>query len=387
MPATTPPSFAPTDGSDRPPESTVGAPSPRLETRSVRAPLAEVLLAPIVGERRAARVVRLVAGAAGATTAGSAGGSAGVTRAELSQALTLLLFEDLLRRVPMAAAYARDAERAGRPMVGDHGAVRSVSGGSAAGGSVAGRSGAAAFARLLEPLGYRRTAEYALTRLGMTGYSYTHVDCPEDLPQFFVSELHPERFSPVFERTVMRVVDSSVDPLTEPAKRWMLELQRSKFLDVPTAVRLLPELLGCFARHHDEPSLDDYEILRRESAEMAWIATEGHQFNHITDRVEDLDAVVDEQRRLGRPLKDSVEVSRSGRVLQTAFQAVTVERLFADPASGRTAVRSVPGSFHEVVQRDRLPGGELDLAFDAGNAQGIFAMTSSDGQRRGQDSV
>ena len=37
-----------------------------------------------------------------------------------------MLFEDLLHRVPVAAAYARDAERAGQKLVFDHGAVRTV---------------------------------------------------------------------------------------------------------------------------------------------------------------------------------------------------------------------------------------------------------------------
>jgi hypothetical protein len=39
------------------------------------------------------------------------------------------------------------------------------------------------------------------------------------------------------------------------------------------------------------------------------------------------------------------------------------------------AERTVPGAFFEFINRDRLPGGELDLTFDTGNAQGIFTMT------------
>ena len=43
-----------------------------------------------------------------------------VSRAVLAQALTMLLFEDVVGRVPMAAAYVGDALRAGRRLVFDH---------------------------------------------------------------------------------------------------------------------------------------------------------------------------------------------------------------------------------------------------------------------------
>jgi hypothetical protein len=42
----------------------------------------------------------------------------------------------------------------------------------------------------------------------------------------------------------------------------------------------------------------------------------------------------------------------------------------------------VPGSFYEFIQRERLRDlvtgvPRLDLAFDSGNAQGIFKMTAA----------
>jgi hypothetical protein len=64
--------------------------------------------------------------------------------------------------------------------------------------------------------------------------------------------------------------------------------------------------------------------------------------------------------------------------VQTAFRAAPVERLFLD-AHGRLVSRTVPGSFHEFISRGRTPAGGLDLAFDAGNAQGIFKMTDAAG--------
>ncbi len=109
-------------------------------------------------------------------------------------------------------------------------------------------------------------------------------------------------------------------------------------------------------------------------------ATEGNAFNHATDRVADLDAVVGEQRRLGRALKDKIEVSRSGRVRQTAFRADPVSRAFVGD-DGAELRKVVPGSFFEFIQREPMIDPEtgqarLDLAFDSGNAQGIFKMTA-----------
>lgn len=294
-----------------------------------------------------------------------------VSRKELSLALAMLLFNDVVGRVPLAAAYAEEAIQAGEPLVFDHGAMRTVA--AASGALPAGR---AAIERVLLPLGYAEREVYPLDRIGMTGYSYASADLPEGLPQFFVSELHPERFSSEFQAAVERVVGTSVDPLGEWALELLQELQEVGSLSLIDAGLVLPSMAACFQRQHDLPAMEDYERLFAESAEMAWIATEGHAFNHATDRVPDVNAVAAAQRALGRPLKDTIEVSGSGRVLQTAFHATLVERLFRGP-DGNLLTRSVPGSFHEFITRRPLPGtADLDLAFDASNAQGIFKMTS-----------
>lgn len=299
-----------------------------------------------------------------------------VSRAVLSQALNLLLFHDLLARVPTGQDYVRDRVSQGRQILFDHGALRTV--------DLIGMgelpAGERAITRVLIPLGYAARAVYPLDRLGMTGRSYAHIEFPEELPQFFVSELHPDRFSPEFQDAVARVTGSSVDPLTEYAKRALEELQVRCSLPIDQAGALLPELLGCFKRQHATPHLRDYELILRESAEMAWIATEGNCFNHATDRVGSLDALVAEQRRWGRRLKDTIETSQSGRVRQTAFHADLVEREFID-FDGYTVRRTVPGSFYEFIQREQFHDPvvgqwQLDLAFDTASAQAIFKMTA-----------
>lgn len=294
-----------------------------------------------------------------------------VSRAELAQALNMALFRDVTLRVPAAAAYVADQQRQGQRLVFDHGALRTV-----AWPSGALPPGEAAITRVLRPLGFEFADPYPLPKLKMTGRAWRHADFPEAIAQFFVSELHPERFSPEFQAAVTRVLASSRDPLMPQDLALLEQLARDKALPWPAALQLLPRLIACFDRQHGLFSLQDYELLRAESAEMAWIATEGNAFNHATDRVPHLAALADLQKALGRPIKDRIEVSRSGRVRQTAYRAATVRREFLDQS--QVVTLEVPGAFYEFIQRDVEPGSSvLDLRFDAANATGIFKMTSA----------
>lgn len=299
------------------------------------------------------------------------GGS--VSRAVIAAALNLELLAGLLKRVPSGRAYVDDLKEEDRKLVFDHGAVRTVS----LDGMGDLPMGQAAIVRVLEPLGYASTHIYPMPRLKMTGRSYTHRDFPEELPQFFVSELYPNQFSESFQRAARAVTASSTDPLTEQDRRLLERLKAEDALPLEEASQLLPRLVACFGRHHSTPRLADYEILRAESAEMAWISTEGNAFNHATDRVSSLEEVAVRQRALGRRIKDRIEVSASGRVRQTALHADPLMREFLDD-EGQVLRREVPGSFFEFIERHPLPGEKrLDLAFDTNNAQGIFKMTAT----------
>lgn len=300
-----------------------------------------------------------------------------MSRAAIAQALNMLLFEDLLERVPDAKRYVSDCLRDGKKVMHDHGAVRSVAM-DGMGGLPAGEE---AIVRVLRPLGYVLNGTYPLDRLKMMGRSYAQAEYPEEIAQFFVSELYPDRFSEKFQAAVRRVTASSVDPLTAEAKPLLAELEATRSLAVERAVRLLPVLASCFSRQHAEPALADYEVLLGESAEMAWISTEGNAFNHATDRVADVDRLSDEQKALGRPMKATVETSQSGRVRQTAYLAARVRRNFRTE-DGSLIGREVPGSFYEFITRLPLPATKdgktlLDLSFDSSNAQAIFKVTAN----------
>lgn len=298
-----------------------------------------------------------------------------VSRAELAQALNMVLFAGILDRVPSGKTYTEEVAAQGGKVMFDHGALRTVRWF----GIGALPPGEAAFTRILKPLGFRLNGVFPLDKLGMTGRSYTHIDDAENISQFFVSELHPERFSKPFQEAVTNVLGTSSDPLTPAAVTMLNELERDCGLPLAMAQELLPILAGCFARQHTTPQWADYEVLLKESAEMAWIATEGNVFNHATDRVADVFALSEAQKQLGRAIKPSVEVSGSGRVRQTAFKADNVVRQFIG-AEGNMVEKTVPGSFYEFITRDtHVVGGKtvLDLGFDTGNAQGIFKMTAN----------
>jgi len=300
-----------------------------------------------------------------------------VTRAELAQAMNMALFEDLLARSPNGRTYTNDAVAQGGTVYFDHGALRTVRW--AHNGALP--PGEAAFTRILRPLGFRLNGRYPLDKLGMTGRAYAHEDAPDEIAQFFVSELHPERFSAAFQQAVTNVVGASKDPLTPLAIAQLSELERDGSLPLDAALQLLPVIVGAFARQHEMPFISDYDTLLRESAEMAWIATEGNAFNHATDRVEDVFKLSDDEKAKGRPMKPEVERSRSGRVFQTAYRADTVVREFR-AADGQRVTREVPGSFYEFITRKRTfdqvtRRWQTDLRFDAGNATGIFKMTAN----------
>lgn len=297
-----------------------------------------------------------------------------VSRAGVATALSLVLFEDLLHRVPTGERYVLARRALGQRVVYDHGAVRTVD------WHHNGRlpAGVEALRRVLVPLGYEEVGTYPLDRIHMTGKVFTHRELPDDVPQYFVSELHVDRLPVEAQQAVTRVVGDSVDPLGPEAQALLDELADRGWLPTVAAARLVPALAACFGRHHGDPRLHDYELVLEHSAEMAWIATEGNAFNHATDRVADVDALAAELRD-GWPLKDEIERSRSGRVRQTAFRADRVTRRFrvaGEDDVAATVEREVPGSFFELISRDRRPDGPgLDLTFDAGNAQGIFSMT------------
>jgi hypothetical protein len=299
-------------------------------------------------------------------------GPTDAARAELAQGLMMLLFEDMLRALPAhSLAYIRESVRAGSKITIDHSALRTVR--AASGGFPLGQAG---FHRILVPLGYLRGEAYPLPSR-LTGHRYTHADFPEAIPQMFLSELQMEQFSRASQEAMARVTASSTDPLPAWCGPVLEELELAGSVSFDVAVRLLPNLAACFACQHEEPSIADYELLDGESPELSWFATEGTILNHFASRVANVQSVYDQQRQLGRAMKDSIEISPSERLAQTSFRSNLAERLFVG-AAGTLVSRRVPGSFWEIISRATDASGNLYLKFDVGNAQSILeTMTAT----------
>jgi hypothetical protein len=81
-----------------------------------------------------------------------------VSRAVVAQALNMLLFGDLLHRVPAAKTYVEACRRDGKTVMHDHGAVRTV----ALEGMGKLPAGQEAITRILRPLGYALNGVYPL---------------------------------------------------------------------------------------------------------------------------------------------------------------------------------------------------------------------------------
>jgi hypothetical protein len=301
-------------------------------------------------------------------------GDEDVSRAQLAMSLFLVLYADLLDRVPHALKYFERRREEEKTILLDHGAVRTV---------LSGRNGdlpagEASLSRILIPLGYFHNHTYPLPKLKMTGRSYTHLDLPELIPQYFVSEFHPEKIEDdTFQKAVLNVIDSSIDPLDDQTNKDLQFLVDNSYLPRQRCTNFLNSIAQAFSRQHEIPNIENYETLLVHSAEMAWIATEGNSFNHATDRVKDVQALSSQERELGFPIKDTVEISSSKNVIQTAYKADAVSRAFKTEGD-ELIHKDVPGSFFEFITRHKLEDGSLDLAFDAANATGIFAMTKEE---------
>jgi hypothetical protein len=298
-----------------------------------------------------------------------------IHRSSIAFSLSAILFAQLAQNVPESQKYLQRVQDHHLNVVLDHGALRTVAW--ACGALPPGES---AFTRFLSALGYELAGIYPLPQLKMTGRSYAQQDDAQNIAQYFVSELHPEQFSERFQISVGRVMSSCVDPLKPKDIDHLEKLRRDHHLPLAKAIDLLSALVKCFGKQHDMVQWFDYETLLSESPEMAWISTEGNAFNHATDRVENVLNLSSQLRDEHYSVKPQVEISKNGRVRQTAIKAAQVEREFLD--GGQIIKHNVPGSFFEFISRDPLeasnPNSALDLSFDSGNATGIFKMTQAD---------
>ena len=351
-------------------------------------PTLQSLLTPTIGVSRTERLLRILE----IPSALLEEDAAAASRALIAQALNMLLFDDLIARVPAARPFmppscclASGDTIHPRPRSRTHGPDMEGMG-------ALPRRRPSPSPGFSSPLGYALHGTYPLDRLKMTGRSYAQADLPEDIAQFFLSELHVDRFPEKFPGKTLPPSVTSVtgkDSTRPPDPRGRRAPYRTRLpqASLPglerrvTPARCSPSSPASTRQHPAPAHLPTTKRSSPNLAEMAWIATEGNAFNHATDRVQDVEALADcEQKALGQPMKPTVETSQSGRVRQTAFLAARVKRWFRT-AQGDTLEKEVAGSFYEFITRLPLPEEKdgkraLDLSFDSSNAQAIFKMTA-----------
>jgi hypothetical protein len=169
-----------------------------------------------------------------------------VSRGVFAMALNAVLFHDLLTRVPTAAAYVAERRRQGERIIFDHGALQTIRFATRHTGALL--PGVESFERILQPLGYHLAGTYPLDRLRMTGYGFAHREFPETLPQFFVSELHVERFSNEFQAAAERVFGSTRDSLTTASNAALADFAETGRCEMKLAAPSLREIAGAFGR-------------------------------------------------------------------------------------------------------------------------------------------
>jgi len=148
-------------------------------------------------------------------------------------------------------------------------------------------AGAASFSASWTP-GISRRRTYPLEKLRMTGYAFAHREFPETMPQFFVSELHVDRFSKPFQAGAERVFGNSRDPLTGAALSALAEFpNRAAAREAcPPALREIVPLRPLARGAH----FDRLRLLLAESARGRVIRhLKVRAFsNHASDRVVDV---------------------------------------------------------------------------------------------------
>lgn len=191
------------------------------------------------------------------------------------------------------------------------------------------------------------------------------------LPRIFVSELQVEKLSAASQEVIQKYVRSLPTQLTAQ--------------QVWTAV-----LTGTLP--WDQPTVDDYELLLKESEYAAWTLVNGYALNHTTMSVHRLNGFTGDIREFAAALQAAgfrmndeggvIKVSPDGALLQCSTVADVGDFTFAGGVT-----RKVARSYLEFAERKPLPEfAHLPAAslteeqrrdgFEAANADKIFHSTT-----------
>lgn len=191
------------------------------------------------------------------------------------------------------------------------------------------------------------------------------------LPRIFISELLVDQLSADAQAVILKYIDNG--------KRFSKHAATASVLNTLT---------------WPTPSLNDYQILARESEYAAWTLVNGYALNHLTVSVHRLSSDLQKISKLNQLLQDNgirlnseggvLKVSPDGGLQQSSTVADSVSFQFVGDEC-----QTVPASYIEFAERLVLPeyadvpASEIQEwqrrdGFEVGNADKIFESTSSD---------
>jgi hypothetical protein len=223
--------------------------------------------------------------------------------------------------------------------------------------------------------GYRKMDYYFFSEKKLNAYWYA----PPDLhfPRIFISELRVWDLSPETQRIVKKYTDAiTEDPVSK------LDLDNAEAVDAFLHSSLWPV-----------PTLEEFELLSKESEYAAWVIYNRYYLNHFTISVHNLPGGYNTIQEFndfleahGFKLNDSggkFKVSPDGLLLQSSTVAEMIEAEFA---GGKK--KMISGSYVEFAERkvlpefshlspDQIKREHRRDGFEAANANRIFESTYS----------
>lgn len=202
-------------------------------------------------------------------------------------------------------------------------------------------------------VGYEERGDYTFETKKLYAKHYEH-KTDKDAPRVFISQLKTKEFSSFLQKQVSRLIDS-----------------------VPSS-ELAPENLIFKGRLWEQPSVDIYEKLQKESEYASWLYVNGFCSNHFTVDVNRLDGF-DTLQEVNDFLKiNGYEMNTSGGEIKgTPEQFLEQSSVLADkiPVDFQELTKEITSCYYEFAFRYTMGNGELYSGFIARSADKIFEST------------
>jgi len=202
-------------------------------------------------------------------------------------------------------------------------------------------------------MGYVKKGEYEFKEKKLFAHHYEHKE-DQSAPKIFISQLLLAKCSPELQRIVLRALDQiphselSMDTLMLKGRLWDI-------------------------------SVNEYDVLQKESEYASWMYVFGFCANHFTVFVNELKTLSSLQevnsllKQSGFKLNDA-----GGEIKGSPEEFLEQSSTIADqiPVTFDNVSRNIPSCYYEFARRYSLPNGALYQGFIAASADKIFESTN-----------